>query len=61
MDRIPCKHVKGLWVSTPATKFPVHLHFKVPTILVPIAHSFLLAGLARENGGLWGHDIGFLN
>ncbi len=26
-------------------------------ILVPIALSFLLAGLARENGGLWGHRI----
>ncbi len=26
-------------------------------ILVPIAFSFLLAGLARENGGLWGQRI----
>ncbi len=31
--------------------------FKVLSILAPIALSFLLAGLARENGGLWGHRI----
>ncbi len=46
-----------LKLITEKTKIALNGVLQQGLILVPIALSFLLAGLARENKGLWGHRI----